>query len=81
MVLRVPLFGIFTSDPEVILLGSWMLALITPCYIFYVFLEVLSGALKFRPAVDTIIFSYPVSWIISALMFLFYYSYRKRRLV
>lgn len=110
MVLRIPLFGIFTSDPEVIRLGSWMLALITPCYIFYVFLEVLSGALrgigdviipliitmcgtcllriiwiagalKFHPAVDTIIFSYPVSWIISALMFLFYYSYRKRRLV
>ena len=104
-----PLFGIFTTDAEVMRLGSWMMGLITPCYIFYVFLEVLSGALrgigdviipliitmfgtcllriiwvagalKIHPAVDTVIFSYPVTWIISAILFILYYSYRKRRL-
>lgn len=109
LVFRVPLFGIFTTDAEVIRLGSWMLRLITPCYIFYVFLEVLSGALrgigdviiplfitmfgtcllrivwvagalKIHPAVDTVILSYPVTWIISAVLFILYYSYRKKRL-
>lgn len=109
LVFRMPLFGIFTTDAEVMRLGSWMLGLITPCYIFYVFLEVLSGALrgigdviipliitmfgtcllriiwvagvlKIHPAVDTVIFSYPVTWIISAVLFILYYSYRKRRL-
>lgn len=109
LVFRMPLFGIFTTDAEVMRLGSWMMGLITPCYIFYVFLEVLSGALrgigdviipliitmfgtcllriiwvagalKIHPVVDTVIFSYPVTWIISAVLFILYYSYRKRRL-
>lgn len=106
---RVPLFRIFTTDAEVIRLGAWMLELITPWYIFYVFIEVLSGALRgigdviipliitmcgtcllrivwvagalrVRPAVDTVIFSYPITWVLSAALFIFYYLYRKRRM-
>lgn len=107
MIARVPLFELFTNDPEVIRIGSEMLVLITPCYIFYIFTEVLSGALrgigdvlvpliitlggvcflrigwmlvmlKIHPTVDAIIFSYPVTWITSALLFIIYYFYKKR---
>ena len=46
MLFRVPLFRLFTQDPSVIRIGSDMLALITPCYIFFVFIEVLAGALR-----------------------------------
>lgn len=44
--LRVPLFHLFTSDANVIRIGSDMLILITPFYIFYVFTEVFAGARK-----------------------------------
>lgn len=44
--LRVPLFHLFTSDANVINIGSDMLILITPFYIFYVFTEVFAGARK-----------------------------------
>lgn len=104
---RTFLFSIFTTDTEVIRIGSDMLALIMPCYMFYVFIEVLSGALRgvgdvviplvitlggtcilrivwvigcmlFYPTVDAIIFSYPVTWILCAVLFLFYYWRKKR---
>ena len=44
--LRKPLFHLFTSDANVIKIGSDMLILITPFYIFYVFTEVFGGARK-----------------------------------
>ena len=106
---RILLFRIFTSDENVIRIGAEMLELITPCYIFFVFIEVLSGALRgigdvvvpliitmcgtclFRivwvagavhlnPSVDTIIYSYPVTWIVTASSFILYYLYRRRKL-
>lgn len=109
LVARVPLFSLFTTDPEVIRIGSEMLVLITPCYIFFIFTEVLSGALRgigdvvmpliitlggvcllriawlfamleFHPTVDAIIFSYPVTWITAAVLFIIYYLYKKRRI-
>ncbi len=43
---RTFLFQLFTSDANVIKIGSDMLILITPFYIFYTFTEVLSGARK-----------------------------------
>lgn len=43
---RTPLFHLFTSDENVISIGSQMLILITPFYIFYSFTEVYSGARK-----------------------------------
>lgn len=41
-----PLYHIFTSDQAVIELGVWMLKLITPSYILFVFIEILSGSLR-----------------------------------
>lgn len=46
MLFRIPLFQLFTSDANVIQIGSDMLMLITPFYIFYAFTEVFSGARK-----------------------------------
>lgn len=106
---RVPLFRIFTTDSEVIRIGSEMLALIAPCYIFFVFIEVLAGALRgigdilvptvltmlgicvlrivwiliavpIRPTVSTIIFSYPVTWVLTAALFILYYIYKQKQL-
>ena len=43
---RTPLFGLFTTDANVVAIGADMLLLITPYYIFYAFIEVFSGARK-----------------------------------
>lgn len=104
---RVFLFGIFTTDRTVVEIGSDMLRMITPCYIFYVFIEVLSGALRgvgdvvmptiitfvgvcllrivwvlammaIHPTVNAIIYSYPVTWVTAAILFIGYYWYRQR---
>ena len=109
MLFRVPLFRLFTQDPSVIRIGSDMLALITPCYIFFVFIEVLAGALRgmgdvmiptlitllgvcvlrliwiavvlqISPTVNAIIYSYPVTWIATAVLFIIYYLYKKKRI-
>lgn len=110
MIACVPLFGIFTTDSNVIKIGSDMLKMITPCYIFFVFIEVLSGALRgtgdvlipmiltmlgicalrilwvalatpVRPEISTIIFSYPITWILTSVLFIFYYRYRQKRMM
>ena len=110
MLFRVPLFRLFTQDPSVIRIGSDMLALITPCYIFFVFIEVLAGALRgmgdvmiptlitllgvcvlrliwiavvlqISPTVNTIIYSYPATWIATAVLFIIYYLYKKKRIL
>ena len=46
LLLRIPLFRIFTNDADVIRIGCEMMALITPCYMFFICIEVLSGALR-----------------------------------
>lgn len=110
VLLKEPLFRFFTQDPEVIRIGSEMLMLITPCYVLYIFIEVLSGALRgigdvliptiitlggvcvfrliwiagtlhFCPTIDMIIFSYPVTWLFTAIAFVFYYRYKKKRVL
>lgn len=43
---RVPLFAIFTTDAKVVEIGAYMLSLMTPYYALFVFIEVLSGALR-----------------------------------
>lgn len=43
---RIPLFGIFTDDANVIRIGSHLLRLITPYYVVFVAIEVLSSALR-----------------------------------
>lgn len=109
MAARIPLFHIFTTDAKVVAIGSDMLAMITPCYIFFVFIEVLSGALRgigdviipmiitmcgvcllrvlwivfavpIRPGIATIIYSYPVTWVVSAILFIVYYIYKIRKM-
>lgn len=106
---RIPLFRIFTGDENVIRIGADMLQLITPCYILFVFIEVLSGALRgisdviipmlltlfgvcllriawiffvvpLKPSIHTVIFNYPVTWIITAILFIIYYVYRSGKL-
>lgn len=105
-----PLFRLFTRDASVVRIGSEMLALITPCYVVYVFIEVLSGALRgmgdvliptvitlggvcilrllwiagalhFSPTIEVIIYSYPVTWIVTAAAFIIYYLYKKKRIL
>ena len=46
MIFRRPLFAFFTTDMNVVTLGSDMLITITPFYITYVFIEIYSGALR-----------------------------------
>lgn len=110
MAARKPLFSLFTQDAQVVRIGSEMLALITPCYVFYVFIEVLSGALRgmgdvliptgitlggvcvlrliwiagtlhFAPTVNMIIYSYPITWIVTAVLFIGYYIYKKKKIL
>lgn len=45
-IFRVPLFGIFTTDGNVVEIGSRMLQMIAPFYLFYVIVEIFSGALR-----------------------------------
>lgn len=102
------IFQLFTGDPAVVEIGMSMVRFMVPAYSIYVFIEILSGALRgtgdvlipmlmtcggvcllrllwiavmvpMRREINTIIFSYPMSWAITALMFIFYYIYRKRR--
>lgn len=104
--LRVPLFHLFTTELPVIEIGIHMMMLITPYYIFYSFIEVLSGARKgvgdvfvpmiitltgtcilrivwvmicqyFHTSVDAIIFCYPVTWILCAILFILYYMKKR----
>ena len=109
MIFRRPLFAFFTTDMNVVTLGSDMLITITPFYITYVFIEIYSGALRglgdvFIPtlitlagvcciripwmffvvpvyhSMDTILVSYPLAWITTALFMVPYYYYRKKHL-
>ena len=104
--LRIPLFHLFTSDANVIRIGSDMLILITPFYIFYVFTEVFAGArkgmgdvlipmlitlcgmcflriiwvfvcAKYYHHVNAYLMCYPVSWMLCAVAFIFYYFFKK----
>lgn len=110
LLLRNPLFAIFTNDPDVIRIGCEMMELITPCYMFFICIEVLSGALRgigdviiptlitlggvcifrilwlmgalrIRPTVGAIILSYPVTWLITSILFIIYYLHRKKRIL
>ena len=43
---RIPLFKIFTTDGAVVELGAQMLRMLAPYYAMFVFIEILSGALR-----------------------------------
>lgn len=105
-----PLYGIFTPDPNVIDIGVYMLRLITPSYVSFIFIEIFSGALRgmgdvfiptlinmggvicvrlpwvlfvtpMFPQLSTIVYSYPVSWIPTAILIVWYYFYKKKWLM
>ena len=106
---RRPLFHIFTDDANVIQIGSHLLRLITPYYVVFVVIEVLSSALRgvsdviiptlltlfgvcllriawiffavpLHPSIEMVSFSYPITWSTTAVLFLIYYQFSKRRL-
>ena len=105
---RAPLFGIFTTDAQVVQIGCLMAMILAPFYIVFTPVEILSGALRgigdvmvptvitvcgvcllrivwvmaavpLRPALSTIMAGYPITWILSSIAFLFYYTRRMRR--
>lgn len=109
IILRTPLFRIFSTDENVIRIGADMLNLIAPCYVVFVFIEIFSGALRgmgdvmipmfltmsgvcllrilwiifivpVHPMVTVMIMNYPVTWILTAILFFIYYCYRIRHL-
>lgn len=102
------LFHMFTSDQSVVTIGMQMLHLIAPAYFLFVFIELLSGALRgtgdvlipmimtccgvcvlrilwitfivpLRPVLETVIFSYPITWTITAVLFIVYYLKKFRK--
>ena len=109
IVFRIPLFKIFTTDMKVVELGAYMLKLMVPYYSIFVFIEILSGALRgigdaiipmlmtmfgvcllrigwimfvlpIYPVVETIVYSYPISWVLTAVMLIGYYWFRAAKL-
>ena len=103
-----PLFRLFTSDENVVSIGMQMLYHVAPAYCLFVFIELLSGALRgtgdvvipmlitcfgvcllriawlffivpLAPGLNTIVLSYPVTWAITAVMFIVYYCYRAKK--
>ena len=103
-----PLFRLFTSDENVVSIGMQMLYHVAPAYCLFVFIELLSGALRgtgdvvipmlitcfgvcllriawlffivpLAPGLNTIVLSYPVTWAITAVMFIVYYCYQTKK--
>jgi putative MATE family efflux protein len=103
-----PLYHLFTTDTSVISIGMKMLHTIAPSYFLFVFIELLSSALRgtgdvllpmvmtccgiclfrviwlafivpLKPGLYTIIISYPITWFITAVLFIIYYFIRTRK--
>ncbi len=104
------LYRVFTTDAQVIRIGIQMTLFISPTYLTYVCVEVISGALRgigdcwiptliclagvciiriawislavpLRPDIYTIMFSYPLTWVITSLLFVgYYFLYGRKRL-
>lgn len=97
-------FELFTADPEVERIGVAMMRYLSPMYVTYVTIEILSGALRgvgdcWRPMLlccggvcvlrvlwvlaavplkrdmYTIMFSYPLTWVVTTLLFVVYYRW------
>ncbi len=96
------LFRMFTSDDEVIRLGSQMLRFMTPFWVTYISIEILSGTIRGagrslipmlitvfgvcmlrlvwlfvavprNTTLNMVMASYPITWIITSLLFWIYY--------
>lgn len=95
---------LFTEDAAVIEKGMEILKFLVPTYFTFVFIEILSGALRGmgnslvpmlltsigvcglrvlwifiavpkRPEIKTVIFSYPLSWAVTSVLFIIYYMH------
>lgn len=102
------IFLLFTGEPTVVNIGMHMVRFMVPAYSIYVFIEILSGALRgvgdvlipmiitcggvcvlrlvwlifmfpVHPEINTIMSSYPISWLITAVLFIFYYTRQKNK--
>ena len=97
-------YELFTEDRDVIEIGINMMRYLTPFYVTYVAIEVLSGALRgvgdcwipmilccfgvcvlrvawvmfavpLRKDIYSIMFSYPMTWIVTTVLFIVYYLF------
>lgn len=98
------IYLLFTTDIAVIDKGMEILRFLVPTYFTFVFIEILSGALRgmgnslipmlltslgvcglrifwifcivpLRPDIKTVVFSYPLSWAVTSVLFIVYYNY------
>ncbi|QAT60375.1 MATE family efflux transporter [Acidilutibacter cellobiosedens] len=98
------IYLMFTADTAVIEKGMEILRFLVPTYFTFVFIEILSGALRgmgnslvpmlitclgvcglrivwifcavpIKPDIKTVVFSYPLSWIVTSVLFIFYYRH------
>jgi len=96
------LFGLFTTDVNVIAIGLQIQHLLVPFYFIFFFVVVLTGALRgmgysfvpmlitlvgicllrvvwlyvvvpLNPVLATTLISYPVTWVLTAMVFILYY--------
>ena len=103
------IYLLFTTDALVLKKGMEILHFLAPCFVTYVCIEILSGALRgigkslvpllltcfgvcvfrivwigitvpLRPEITTVIVSYPISWVMTSVLFLIYYCYSIRHL-
>lgn len=102
------LFALFTDDANVIAIGMEMLRQMAPAYVLFVFIELLSGALRgmgdvliptimtlcgvcllrliwiifvfpINPTLHTLVASYPITWAVTATLFIVYYMWKIRK--
>ena len=102
------IFALFTTDADVIRVGTEMLTYFVPCYITYIGIEMFSGVLRgmgdsiwpmiitltgvcvlrvvwiivmvpIRHSLTTVMFSYPLTWVVTSVMFLISYELYVRK--
>ena len=102
------LLQLFTTDPEVIRIGMEIIRIIAPSYVLFIFIEILSSALRGMgnvlvpmimtctgvcilrilwiflavphwPGVQSILMSYPISWGLTAVLFIVYYYFDQKK--
>lgn len=100
-------YELFTTDRAVVEIGVAMMRYLTPFYVTYVSIEILSGALRgvgdcwipmllscfgvcvlrivwimaavpFKKDIYTIMFSYPLTWVVTTVLFVVYYLWYSR---
>ncbi len=98
------IYGLFTTDVQVVEKGMEILRFLVPVFWIYVFIEIFSGSLRgmgnsflpmiitslgvcvlrviwlftavpIWPSIRTVIISYPMTWSVTSLLFIFYYRY------